>query len=155
MEMKFSLHVTSRSSIREFPNSLRHPKVHFHVSKNPTLVSILSPRNPIHTTPSNLSNIYVLCPTYQTVYWHSFLLAEGIYQKDLRSRSPYVTFSNRITFTTRSSQPYAQSASWRTTSYQLSITAYSTYLQMSSTSRGLHLHPKPENAPCRGEKRPI
>jgi hypothetical protein len=49
---------------------------------------------------------------------------------------------------------HAQLTSWRTTPYRMSATTCSIYSQLSSISGGRLLDPKPEDAPCRGDKGP-
>jgi hypothetical protein len=67
-----------------------------------------------------------------------------------------VIFHNKFTFYSEEMLPHAQPPSWRTTPCRLSATAYSIYLQLSSISGGLLLHPQPpEDVPCSGDKGPI
>jgi len=51
--------------------------------------------------------------------------------------------------------PYAQSPSWRTTRFELSATACSTYSQLPSISESRLLQPQPEVTPCRGDRYPL
>jgi hypothetical protein len=64
-----------------------------------------------------------------------------------------VVFRNILVFYREEMLSPAQPPSWRDTSYRLSVTAYSIYLQWSSISGGVLLHPQPEDAPCRGDLR--
>jgi hypothetical protein len=53
----------------------------------------------------------------------------------------------------RSYWPHFQHPSWKNTACRLSATACSVYSQLLSISGGRLLHPQPEDAPCRGDKR--
>jgi hypothetical protein len=57
MDMSPSQEHTNCAATQELPSILWNLKVHYHVCKNPPLVLILSQINPIHTTPSELSEI--------------------------------------------------------------------------------------------------
>jgi hypothetical protein len=57
MELSPSWEAASCSVTQEFLNTLRNPKVNYHVHKSPLPVPILSQINPAHTAPSYLSKI--------------------------------------------------------------------------------------------------
>jgi hypothetical protein len=66
----------------------------------------------------------------------------------------HVRFRNKFIFTVRSCWPHAQPPSWMITPCRLPATAYSIYSQLPSIPGGCLLPPQPEDAPCRGDRRP-
>jgi hypothetical protein len=53
-----SWETASFAAIRELPNTLWNPKVHYRVTESTPLVPILNQINSVHTTPSYFSNIH-------------------------------------------------------------------------------------------------
>jgi hypothetical protein len=63
-------------------------------------------------------------------------------------------FSNTLSLcSVRSCESHAQPSSWKTTPCRLFAIAYSVFSQLPSMSGDRQLHPQPEDAPCRGDKR--
>jgi hypothetical protein len=65
MEMSPSRETAKCAATLEFSNILRNRKVHYRVHKSPPLAPVLRQINPVHTTPSYLSetsrsNIYCI-----------------------------------------------------------------------------------------------
>jgi hypothetical protein len=55
MEQGRSCEAASRSATQQIPKILQNPEIQYYVHKNPLLVPTFSQINPIHTTPSYLS----------------------------------------------------------------------------------------------------
>jgi hypothetical protein len=64
MQMSPSSEAASCAATQEFLNILWNPKVYFRVQKSLPLVPILSQINPVYTTPSYFSTMYIL------IMWH-------------------------------------------------------------------------------------
>jgi hypothetical protein len=59
VELGPSLGAASSAATQLLPSVLWNPKVHYRVQKSPPYVPILSQINPLRTTPSYLSTIYL------------------------------------------------------------------------------------------------
>jgi hypothetical protein len=59
MDLSITGEATNCAAAQQLPSVLWNQKIHYGTHKSPTLVAILSQINPIHNTPSYLSNIYL------------------------------------------------------------------------------------------------
>jgi hypothetical protein len=80
-----------------------------------------------------------------------FLSLGRLSKESVQVRGPVWHFVNKIIIYSEELLVPRPTPSLRTTPCQLSTTAYSIYSQLGSISGGRLLHPKSENAPCRGD----
>jgi hypothetical protein len=59
MELGTSCEAAGHATTQVIPNILQNPKVYYRIHKSPPQIPVLSQKNPIHTTPSYLSNIHI------------------------------------------------------------------------------------------------
>jgi hypothetical protein len=85
MEVSPSWEAASHSATQEFPNILQNLKVHFHVHKSPSKAPILSQINPVHTTPSCLSEIKFILSSRLLLH-----LPSGFFLSDFSTKILYV-----------------------------------------------------------------
>jgi hypothetical protein len=63
VELSLSRNVSSYAAVQEFLNTVRNPKVHYHVHTSPPLAPILSQINPVHNTHTiSLRSILISVP---------------------------------------------------------------------------------------------
>jgi hypothetical protein len=74
MEISPFREATSCALAQEFHKTVRNVKVHYHVSKNPSLISTLSQMNLVHTNPISLNYtiVYFGCHSYSLIIYSCF-----------------------------------------------------------------------------------